>query len=55
MPSLGKSQRIGLEGVLWRFDTLPYPFFSVWGRSQISARIGVRQSNKRGNLTRGVS
>ena len=36
---------------------LPTPIFSVLGglaRSQISARIGARQSNRRGNLSRGV-
>ena len=32
------------------------PFFRLGGlaRSQISARIGARQSNRRGNLSRGV-
>ena len=33
-----------------------FPFFHLGGlaRSQISARIGARQSNRRGNLSRGV-
>ena len=33
-----------------------FPFFRLGGlaRSQISARIGARQSNRRGNLSRGV-